>query len=51
MDLNEIILMIIGAAAIGGTLYMMIRVIFLPNPSSKAQQKSEAEKKPGKTKA
>ena len=53
MSLNEILLVVIGGGLVVGTLYIMIRAIFLPNPSSvdQSKKKQAAEEKPFAKKA
>lgn len=48
MALNEILLVLIGGGMVVGTLYIMIRAIFLPNPSSgdQGKKKQAAAEKP-----
>lgn len=51
MSLNEILLILIGGGLVVGTLYVMIRAIFMPNPSPDVSPPGGQSKKPPKKKA
>jgi hypothetical protein len=46
MPLNELLLILIGGSLVVGTLYVMIRAIFLPNPSPDASPPGGQGKRP-----
>lgn len=45
MSLSTILLTILGGGLVVGTLYVMIRAIFLPNPSPSASARDQSKGK------
>jgi len=45
MSFSTILLVILGSGLVVGTLYVMIRAIFLPNPSPNASPRDQSQRK------